>query len=364
MDERLYYLGFSNFSGIGPVRFSNLITTFGTAKKAWDADQDKLEKVLGKITAQKFISFRKSFSFEEYQKKLAQKRVEFITIIDKAYPQNLKTIKNPPYVLYCKGKISLLNTDKMIAVVGTRKITHYGESVTEMLVSDLVAAGFVIVSGLAIGVDAAAHRATIDNNGTTIAVLGCGVDCCYPSSNQSIYNSILSHGGLIISEFPLSQQPNVGSFPSRNRIIAGLSLGTLVTEGAQDSGSLITAELAIKNNRKVFAIPGPITSSLSVGPYKLLKQGAVLVSSAGEILEELDVKSTTGTIRTTSTTGFKNATKDEQKVLEILENESLSFDDIVRQLKKDSSTVGSLLTLMEIKGMIKSLNSGSFSIVN
>lgn len=209
------------------------------------------------------------------------------------------------------------------------------------------------------GVDAIAGWSAINAKGKTIVVLGNGVDVCFPTINKPLYDKILERNGIIISQFPIGMSPSPGSFPSRNRIIAGLSLGVLVTEGAEDSGSLITANYAFEMKRPVFAIPGPITSSLSKAPLGLIAKGAKLVLSAEDITKELGVKSYD--IRTKSSNSkFTNLSKDELKIVEILENESLHFDEIVRKLGIDSAKVGTILSMMEIKGLIKNIG-GSYS---
>ncbi len=375
MGERNYWLGFSVFSGIGPIKFKKLLTNFGSAKDAWGASESDLEKVIGEKLATKFDKFRLEFSIQDYARILVREGVSFLILNDRKYPKLLAQIKNPPFLLYVKGDKEILRlpldklgvaqddneSKKCIAVVGTRKTTQYGREVTKILTEELVASGFTIVSGLAIGVDAISHKTAIDNGGKTIAVLGCGVDYCYPSSNQAIYNSIVKGNGCVVSEFSLGLRPTRGSFPIRNRIIAGLSLGVLVTEGAEDSGALITAEYAIKFGRPVFAVPGPITSSLSKGPYKLISKGAKLVTSAKDILDELGVqeKSIKGGKRIKS---IKGGSPEEEKILEILRNEPMHFDEIVRKTGLQSSSVGSMLSVMEMKGVIKGLEGGMFSI--
>lgn len=361
MDERLYYLGFSVFPGIGPMRFEKLLKRFGSARSAWKSSLNDLKIELGEKTAEKFEDFRKNFSIEGYVKVLSIKGVSFLTIDNKEYPQLLKQIENPPFVLYVKGQFNSIDYRTSFAIVGTRKITQYGREATELITSELVQNGFTVVSGLALGVDAVAHKKTLELGGKTIAVLGCGVDCCTPAENSGLYEQIIKSGGIIVSEFPIGHPPTVGSFPSRNRIIAGLSMGVLVTEGAEDSGALITANYAFKNNRKVFAVPGPITSSLSKGPYKLLTRGAKLVTNANDIIQELNIQPSR--IKNYELGIKKGETKEEQKILDLLENEGLQFDEIVRRTKIDSSKIGSLLSLMEIKGVIKSSSSGIFSIV-
>ena len=354
MEEKLYWLGFSLFSGIGPVTFGKLLAKFGSAKTAWSQPAQDLEPILGKLT-EKFVNFKSSFPFDAYQKELKRKEVWFLTLLDKEYPQLLKQTKKPPFVLFGKGSTPVV-TSSTIAVVGTRKITEYGREITQVFTTELVRSGFTIVSGLALGVDATAHITTLENNGKTIAVLGCGVDCCTPSENQFLYDEILQNGGVIVSEFPLRHPPTMGSFPARNRIIAGLSLGVLVTEGAEDSGSLITAEYALSESRMVFAIPGPITSDLSRGPLTLIRKGAKLVTSAEDIIKNfqfsiLNFKSNSKSQIQKTKTG----TKEEKKILDLLGNEALHFDAIVRKAGISSSKLGSLLTLMEIEGKIKSL---------
>jgi DNA processing protein len=201
----------------------------------------------------KFEAFRKGFELEKYEESLHKRKMNYISLIDKEYPAKLKQIKNPPIILYSKGKVDLNSEHKFLAIVGTRRLTSYGKSITELFSGKLAEQGLVIVSGLAIGVDSVAHSACLDSEGTTIAVLGNGVDICFPRENQKIYDRILEKGGMIISELPPGEPPSVGSFPSRNRIVAGISDGILVTEGAQDSGSLITANFGLDFKRKVFA---------------------------------------------------------------------------------------------------------------
>lgn len=371
MTEREYWLGFSAFSGIGPMRFKKLLVHFGSVKSAWEATGSDLAEVLEKNLTEKLEKFRRNFSIEKYAAELKKKKISFLILVDKAYPKLLLQIKNPPFVLYAKGSINILTgpAAPIISVVGTRKISQYGREVTELLTAELVSAGFTIVSGLAIGVDAVAHQSSLESKGKTIAVLGCGVDCCTPAENQSLYISIITSGGCIVSELPLGHPPTKGSFPSRNRIIAGLSLGVLVTEGAEDSGSLITADYALKFNRKVFAVPGPITSSLSKGPYGLIRKGAKLVTKTEDILNELKIhkqslSSIKSKIKITGQKSKLEGTKDEILILKILENEALHFDEIARKTGFESAKLGSILSLMEMKGMIKSLENGLFAIVS
>ncbi len=281
-DEKRYWVAFSAFPGIGPVRFRHLLDTFGTAKAAWEAP-----------LSDKFIHFKKTFTIDEYLEKLERLHVSVLTLGDPKYPKLLKEISDPPFLLYIRGKNTgaPINLDKTIAVVGSRNITRYGEEVTRGLVTGLVAYGFTIVSGMAYGVDAVAHQAAMDAGGKTIAVLGCGIDIIAPTGNAKLYRMIGEEGfGAIISEMPLTLRPDKGLFIARNRIISGLSLGVVVTEGADDSGALITARNASEQGREVFAVPGPITSRYSAGPAQLIKKGAKLVESVEDILDEINYR--------------------------------------------------------------------------
>lgn len=288
-------------------------------------------------------------------------QVTYLILQDNMYPYLLKRIKNPPTILYKKGTYLFNKKDILVSIVGTRKITEYGKLVTEKLVTELVSTGCVIVSGLAMGVDALAHGATIGAGGKTIAVLGGGVDFCTPQENNVIYDKILASGGAILSEAPLGQIPNKGAFPRRNRIIAGLSLGVLVTEGDKDSGSLITAHDAFLFGRKVFAVPGPITSSVSQGPNTLIGHGAKMVISGEDILKELNMRCITGT---RNITDIKGLNKEEKKIFDLLQNESLHVDEIVRRTKLSPSHIGTVLSLMEVKGLIKSSDNGQFCLLH
>lgn len=281
-EEQSFWVAFSVFPGIGPVRFGHLLDTYGTAKAAWFSP-----------LSDKFLHFRKTFDLDEYLEKLDTLHVSVLTLSDQKYPKLLKEISDPPFVLYIRGKNTgePIDLDKTIAVVGTRKITPYGQEVTRKLVTGLVAHGFTIVSGMAYGVDAVAHQSAIDAGGKTIAVLGCGIDIIAPPSNARLYRAIGEEGhGAIVSEMPLGLTPDKGRFVARNRIISGLSLGVVVTEGANDSGALITARNAGEQGREVFAVPGPITSALSKGPAKLIKAGAKLVEQVEDILDEINYR--------------------------------------------------------------------------
>ncbi len=229
---------------------------------------------------------------------------------------------------------------------------------TQKITSELVQAGVVIISGLALGIDAIAHETTIDLGGETIAVLGCGVDCCSPYTNQKIYDRMITMGGAVVSEVAFGLGSSKGIFPARNRIIAGLSHGVVVTEGSQDSGALITADFAKELDRPVFAVPGQITSMLAGGPMKLFHEGATIVGSGQDILKALGLD----TISYNRQALPKGDSPLEQLIIEALAKESMELDALVRKVRHDSAATSSALSEMELKGIVKS-SGGLFSIL-
>lgn len=362
MNEKNYHLAFSNFAGVGPIKFGKLIKYFGSAENAWNSDLIEFEKIAGKSLAPKFEKFRKEFDIHSYLKQLEKQKISFVCQSNDNYPKLLKKIPNPPIILYLKGNIKILHlvqNEKLIAIVGTRHITSYGRQVTEMFAGELAQAGLVIVSGMAFGVDGVAHASCLKSGGKTIAVLGNGVDLPYPRENEKLYDEILGSDGLIISEYAPGEPPSVGSFPARNRIVAGMSNAILVTEGAKDSGSLITASFGLEYGRKVFAVPGPITSSLSAAPLRLIEKGAKLVVSSEDVIREMGIKTSD---LPKNQKKFESLSHEENKIIELIENEPMGFDEIARRLKIEPSKLGTILSMMEIKGLIKN-SGGSYSVI-
>ena len=304
----------------------------------------------------KFISFKKEFSLEKYLQKLSDKKISFLLSKDTNYPQLLRKIPTAPYVLYCKGDVSLVShlgmddNSRSIAVVGTRKVSAYGKEVTELLTTQLVSQGFCIISGLALGVDRIAHASAMDAGGKTVAVLGCGVDCCNPSNNQPIYDKIIGNFGAVVSEFAFERSIAKGMFPARNRIIAGLSLGVVVTEGSEDSGALITAQRAFELKRPVFAVPGPITSGLSKGPLSLIQKGAHVVQRVEDILRVFNMDAQ---ISSSELVIVHSDIPEEQEIIDVLTKGSVYQDELIRLIGKSSMDTGSILSMMEIKGLVK-----------
>lgn len=351
-----FLLTLHSVEGLGPSRIKKLFDYFGSFENIWNAKSSEFDQFKFPGTVLKNIKTTKStIDPLEYASKLQKSGIKVITIFDDNYPSLLREIHAAPMIIYYQGVIDQEILERCFGVVGTRKPTGYGRVVTEKLTRELVESGLTIVSGLARGIDTIAHTVTVESGGKTLAVLGGGLNQIFPSENLRLAEKIANGFGAILTEFPPSYPHLAGNFPARNRIIAGLSQGVLVTEAAEDSGSLITARLAIEQGREVFAVPGPITSSMSEGTSVLLKDGAKLVSSAKDILEELGIKS--GPVVKVADL---NLTPEEKDILTLIKDESRHVDEIARELKKKISDVSSVLLKLEILGVVKNLGAGNY----
>ena len=294
--------------------------------------------------------------------------IKTISIQDENYPKLLKEIKEAPEILYYRGDISCTFSGKVqdiencFAVVGTRRCSDYGKQVALEIAGDLAEAGLIIVSGLAPGIDTTSHWATVERGKKTIAVLGTGLDekSIYPQSNLKLAEEILEKGGCLISEYPPGTPGSKITFPQRNRIISGLSLGVLVVEAKQKSGALITAEWARKQGRKIFAVPGPIHSLNSKGPNYLIKRGAKLVESANDILKELNIGLLKSNFNKPGSLFDKVENEEENLILKTLAEESLYIDKIIEKTKLPAAKVASTLAILEIKSKIRNLGGNTF----
>ena len=365
MDEECrYFIGFSVFPGIGPVRFQLLLSYFGSAAAAWHANSESLASIhLPPALCASFIEFRKTFSIDAYIKQLEKEHVIPIPLTHPHYPKLLHEISDAPFVLYVKGKTTApIDMHRTIAIVGTRRATSYGRDVTKTLVRDFVAAGCTIVSGMAYGIDAVAHETAIDCNGKTVVVLGCGVDVCAPAENRHIYNAVATGGyGAIVSEMPLGLRPSKGLFPARNRIISGLSRAVIVVEGAEDSGALITARYAAEQGRDVFAVPGAITSPMSRAPAKLIRDGAQMIESADDVLSSLGLANPQRSDNNKNTRVVAGGGQ-EQKILAVLTQESLHIDALIEVTGLTVSEVTASITVLELEGRVKDIGGNVYAI--
>lgn len=285
-EELLYWIALRSVRGIGNLGFLSLLESFKSPREAFLASYDELIAVpgIGSKTASHIKSFQNWRKSEQELNQLNSLDIQVITFHDECYPELLKNIYDPPPLLYVKG--TLTDEDLNIALVGSRMASTYGLYTTERLSRELALNGITVVSGMARGIDSAAHRGALAGRGRTLAVLGCGLDIIYPPENKNLYEEITA-SGAVISEFAPGTPPNASNFPLRNRIISGLSLGVVVVEANERSGSLITARIALEQGREVFAVPGSIDSRRSRGSHKLIKEGAKLIENVGDILEDI-----------------------------------------------------------------------------
>jgi DNA processing protein len=348
--DLLYLLTIPN---IGPGRIRRLFQVFQNAQEILKSPVQKLICLDG-IDYKLASQIKRGGDANKAREQLAfikGQKINYVTIWDKNYPSLLKRIADPPVILFYKGRIKDEGR-KRIAVVGMRNPSQYGKSVTAEIVGQLVMWNISIVSGLARGIDSIAHHTAIRGGGETIAVLGCGIDKCYPPENSKLFEEI-EKTGLILSEYFMGTEPDAANFPKRNRIISGLSLGTLVIEAGERSGALISALFALNQNREVFAIPGHINNPKSMGTNRLIKQGAKLVQSVEDILEELGDTFSTDFLQPKPIP--KNLKPFESKVLENLSGDPKHIDRIVLDLEESPSTVLSTLLSLELLGLIQQL---------
>lgn len=354
IESRKYLIALSHFPKFGAKSLAKLIKHFPELSDSLKSSLSNLVNAgITEKIASEFIDFRKNICPDKIFEKLIKEKIETATVFDDDYPILLKEIYDPPLLLYYKGILSVPD-EIVFAIVGTRCLTSYGQRITEKITSELAQNGFTIASGLALGIDTLAHNTIVDLKKRTIAVLGTGIDdrSLYPRSNRYLAENIIKNGGALISEFPLGTAPLRHHFPQRNRVIAGLSIGTLVIEAGEKSGALITARFALENNREVFAVPGSVFSPVSIGPNNLIKQGAKSVTTTNDILETLDFKAINAYINNKK---IIPESEEEKIVLSLLNHEPKHINDIIRLSRLKSSQISSTLVLMEIKGLIKNL---------
>lgn len=321
-------------------------------KIAWESPAGELEKIFQDTKlANILMKEKEKINPEKEFEKIQKENIEILTIKDNDYPELLKEIYTPPPILYVKG--NLKKDDIAIGVVGTRRMTLYGKEVTIDITTELARNGITIVSGLARGIDSVSHKTALENGARTIAVLGSSLDenSIYPPENKNLAKHIIENGA-IISEYPIGMPALPQNFPQRNRIISGISLGVLVVEAKEKSGALITAREALDQNREVFAVPGPITSQFSVGPNNLIKSGAKIVTSAIDILEELNLEQINHCLKNKK---IISDVPEENKILELLSKEPMHIDKIVENSNMNASQISSILIMLEMKGMVRNL---------
>lgn len=350
MHDVRYWVGFNRVYGVGPTKVRALIDHFGDLEAAWNAGPSDLKEAgLDRRAIESLLNTRVKLDLDREVDRVHKAGARIVSWDDPDYPPLLKNLPDAPPVLYLKGQMNTADREWTVAVVGTRRATAYGRQAAETLATDLVRNGITVVSGLARGIDACAHEAALKAGGRTLGVLACGIDQVYPPEHARLAARIVEQGALL-TEAACGSPPEAGNFPARNRIISGLSLGTVVVEAGETSGALITADRALEQGREVFAVPGNIFARSSQGTNRLLKEGATLVTSVQDVLEALNLNMITAHSEARAVIP-EDAT--EAKVLSLLSNDPTHIDDIVRESNLPVAQVSSTLALMELKGIVR-----------
>lgn len=350
-DKYLHLIALLCADGIGPKRAKTLIDFFGSPENALSVNSEDWLQVqeIGEVTAKALK--KKSELYKESEQIIGfceKNDIQITSTDDENYPNLLKEIDDPPLLLYSKGSLNPF-WEKSISIVGTRLATDYGKKIAYQIAEELSNNGWTVVSGLAIGIDGSAHKGALAGSiGSTVGVLGCGINVIYPPQHKKLTEEIIEKG-LLLSEYPPNVQPDARYFPQRNRIISGLSKGTLVVEAGEHSGALITSELALQQNREVFAVPGMITAPMSKGPNKLIQRGAKLITCAKDILIEFEPFID---LPKAEPVQLENLSNEEKLVFEALSNGPFSADVLSDRLNWDIGTVLSVLTTLQLRGLL------------
>jgi len=357
-NEYARWIALSQVKGLGGVSFKKLAAHFVDPTRVFSASAEELQQVPGldKSVIEGLVNFSGWEQIETEIRRIRQAEVTIVPFTDVRYPARLRMIADPPPFLYVKGEIRA-EDDKAVAVVGSRSASDYGRKVTRDLSRGLAALGFTVVSGLARGIDGTAHETALGCGGRTIAVLGSGVDRAYPPEHAALYRRI-SQNGAVVSELPVGTRPMAFNFPPRNRLISGLSLGVVVVEATEKSGSLITAALALEQGREVFAVPGEVGSSRSRGAHRLIRQGAKLVETVEDIVEEIAPQLLTraGEQAKDGRRGLpQNASEEVKKIFHLLQERSLQIDEVIESSGFSPAKVSEVLLDLELQGYLRQL---------
>ncbi len=351
--KRKYWIAFSSIEQIDSRFVQKLYNHFGDIEKAFNASINDLKEIEGLSIkkSENFIKYRDKIDIDRTFTEVETRGINFLTLDDENYPKMLKNIENPPAVLYYKGKLFECNLDKTLAVVGSRRASQNGREDLRKIISGLGNTDICIVSGLASGIDTVAHTSAIENNIKTIGVIASGFDYTYPASNKTLYQNIENGYGAVLTEYYPTFEPVKFRFPQRNRIVSGLSYGTVVCEASLKSGALITANLTLEQGRELMCIPGLISNPNTQGIYKLLKNGATLVTESNDILNALnwEIKQDTSGEQLT----LPMLTAEEEKIYNSLEIEEKGVDELMNLTKLSIEDMLMNLTTLELKGIIK-----------
>ncbi len=353
--DQAYLAALLMIPGIGQARAKALVSFFGNAYQAWQANRCDLffSQCLDETTCNNLIVYREKIDVQGMYRQWEKQGIKLCSLYEAEFPGLLKNIFNPPLLLYYRGLLP--QHQNLISIFGARRATVYGKNVAKMIAAELAAAGIWIVSGAARGIDSAAHQGAL-TKGNTIAVLGCGIDIVYPKENEKLLCSIAEQGA-VISDYPPGTNPHPSFFPARNRIINGLAKGVLVVEAAEKSGALITVDYALEEGRDVFAVPGNILSPLSKGTHRLIKQGAKLIDSAWDILEEYQIARPVAN-------DCLQLSEEERQVFGLLTTDNpVDIEEIMIKTKLSSSTVTYILLQFELRGLAVSCQGQKYILV-
>lgn len=360
-NKKKYWIAFSSIEEIDSKFIQRLYNYFGDIEAAFNSSESDLSEIDGLSVkkAQNFIKKRDKVNPDKVMDEILRRNIKFLTFDDEKYPYMLKNISDPPMVLYVKGELEHCNLEKTLAIVGSRKASTASKDVLARILNELRNTDICVVSGLASGIDTAAHKAAIQNNLKTIGVIASGFDFVYPTANKGLYKQIEEDCGAVITEYFPTFEPLNWRFPQRNRIVSGLSYGTLVAEAALKSGALITANLCLEQGRELMCIPGLVSNPNTKGVYKLLKQGATMVTCAEDILNALNWE-----IRceTQIQLNIDNYSDCEQKVLKCIEIEPKGFDAILSITGIESTVLLTALTTLELNGAIKQIEGEKYKL--
>lgn len=350
-DSRRFWVGFNLVKGIGPVRLRALLDAFGDIEHAWNAPRRALLAAgLSPKLVQRLCETRRTVDLDALWTRIQRQGIRVLTWQDADYPRHLRDLEHAPPVLYLRGTLDAAD-EWAVAVVGTRRPTAYGRQVAEEVARTLAQHGVTVVSGLARGIDAVAHKAALDAGGRTLAVLGSGVDVIYPPEHRRLAERILTQGALL-SDYPPGTQPEASNFPARNRIISGLALAVVVVEAGKESGALITARFAAEQGREVFAVPGNIYAPQSKGTNRLIQQGAYALLQPRDVLEVLHWERTS---EQQATRRLFPLDERETRLLSLLQEGARHVDDLTAATGWPAAQVSATLTLMELKGLVRPL---------
>jgi len=353
-----YWIAFSSIEQIDSMFIQRLYNYFGSIEKAFNANRADLGQIdgLNVKQAEKFLRLRDKINLDKTLSEVKNRGIKYLTFEDENYPALLKQIANPPAVLYYKGNLADCNFDKTLAIVGSRRASQNARKELAKLISGLRNTDITIVSGLASGIDTVAHESALENNLKTIGVIASGFDFTYPAANKQLYERIANSNGVIFTEYFPTFEPFKFRFPERNRIVSGLSYGTLVAEASLRSGALITANLTLEQGRELMCMPGTISNPNTEGIYKLLKNGAAIVTETADILNTLRWEVQTMQQQLT----FSNLDRDEAKIYNALEIEPKGFDELLAQTGMSTENLLTHLTMLELKGIIEKVDADRY----